>query len=183
METRELSGAKAGSGIHDDDIVVASISERDMLVGIVGSNIDVELRVEAVIGLDIESVDAEAIDGVIGHLWLQNHVHSDGERGGENEEEKQPAVAAANAAEAAASSSAAGAASVGVVPGNIPVVRRWTEATLILVEHHIVLWLVWIGIHGGIWWWMSGDFGRRIGSPLETEQKKQRKTEALVFCS
>lgn len=105
-----------------------------MLVRIVGFDVDGELSEEIEIFLDVEGVDADAVNAVLGDFRLVENEDEEENGGGKQDEEEETAIATANASAAA---TLAGFLMV-LVQGNISAIRRWSETILILVEHDIV---------------------------------------------
>lgn len=105
IKNRELAGAKVGIGVEDIQFTAVKIINPNFLVWIDGSDIDIENSVDVEIGVDSESGNCEAIDGVFGEFRVENPVEDAG-RGGdgddeEDEEEERPAKAFAEAGAAA----------------------------------------------------------------------------------
>ncbi|PON33426.1 hypothetical protein PanWU01x14_352750 [Parasponia andersonii] len=125
-------------------MVIGPVDETDMLVGIGGFYDDNKFGGEAEILHDVEGVDGEVVDAVVGDLRLVHCVEVESEESGEENEKEKAAIAAAYAPETAAGARlfVVG----GVVSGDVPAVRWGPEASLVLREHGIVCLVA--GLHG-----------------------------------
>lgn len=75
----QLSGAKIGIGIRNNDITILAVYESDMIVGIISSDRYEKLSVEAEIRQDIKGFDLEVQKTVSWDFRLEGGVEIEGE--------------------------------------------------------------------------------------------------------
>ncbi|KAK6142339.1 hypothetical protein DH2020_022687 [Rehmannia glutinosa] len=97
MECRDFSVAESGVHVRDGHPASVSVHDPDMFVGILCSDAQCKLGVEAGIGEDVERFDADALDPVVGDFGVVNVVKGEQDEDDDDDDEEKEATAAANA--------------------------------------------------------------------------------------